>query len=120
MNYHPIIGIVVLVALFFQPFLGVIHHSRFKKLGRRQVWSHLHLWNGRLMIPLGIINGGLGLRIAGAPSSMKIAYAVIAAVMVAVWLIMAVLSEVRRGRRSRRESRRSSQLARKANEGIAA
>ncbi|KAB5542808.1 hypothetical protein GE09DRAFT_1133444, partial [Coniochaeta sp. 2T2.1] len=103
-NYHPIIGLVVFTALFFQPVLGVIHHLQFKKLRRRQIWSHLHLWNGRIMIPLGIINGGLGLRIAGAPSRFKIAYAVIAALLGALWIVAAVLGELKRRRESRKAS----------------
>ncbi|THZ67103.1 hypothetical protein D6C88_08177, partial [Aureobasidium pullulans] len=32
---HPIIGIVVFVLIFFQPFLGYIHHRLFKKYKRR-------------------------------------------------------------------------------------
>ncbi|KAL1881487.1 hypothetical protein VTK73DRAFT_3549 [Phialemonium thermophilum] len=95
-NYHPIIGIVVLVALLIQPFLGLIHHARFKRLRRRQVWSHLHLWNGRLMIPLGIINGGLGLGLAGASTKFKVAYSVVAAILVLTWALVAIWSELRR------------------------
>jgi hypothetical protein len=88
-NYHPIIGIVVFIALFFQPLLGFIHHAKFKKLGRRQIWSYLHLFNGRIMITLGIINGGLGLYLAGASKGLKTAYAVVAAVM---WALCEFLS----------------------------
>lgn len=86
-------------ALLFQPVLGFVHHARFKKLGRRQIWSHLHLWNGRVAIPLGIINGGLGLHIAGAPREAKTAYAAVAGVLGGLWLVAAVFSEVRRRRR---------------------
>jgi hypothetical protein len=32
---------------------------RFKKTRARQIWSHLHIWNGRVAVTLGIINGGL-------------------------------------------------------------
>lgn len=111
------------MALFIQPFLGLMHHSRFKKLRRRQVWSHLHIWNGRLTIPLAIVNGGLGLRLAGAAARVKTAYAVVAAVMVALWAAAAVLSECRRRRADRRASR--GRLARRvkvaeASEGVAA
>ncbi|KAK3061934.1 hypothetical protein LTS18_005150, partial [Coniosporium uncinatum] len=58
-NYHPIIGIVIFVVLFFQPILGFMHHLMFKKHHRRQIWSYGHLWIGRIFITLGIINGGL-------------------------------------------------------------
>jgi hypothetical protein len=101
-NYHPIIGLVTLAALFFQPMLGLIHHARFKKLRRRQIWSHLHLWNGRLMNPLGIINGGLGLRIAGASSRLVAAYAAVAAIMAGLWILVSILSEARRAKQTER------------------
>jgi len=61
---HPIIGIVLFVLLFFQPLLGFLHHFMFKKHGRRMVWSYGHIWLGRIIITLGIINGGLGLQLA--------------------------------------------------------
>ncbi|OIW24694.1 hypothetical protein CONLIGDRAFT_103042 [Coniochaeta ligniaria NRRL 30616] len=107
-NYHPIIGLVVFAALFFQPILGLIHHSQFKKLRRRQIWSYLHLWNGRIMIPLGIINGGLGLRIAGASKEIKTAYAAVAGVLGGLWVFLALLSEVKRRKAVRTASLQSS------------
>ncbi|KAH8903658.1 hypothetical protein BR93DRAFT_947285 [Coniochaeta sp. PMI_546] len=107
-NYHPIIGLVVFAALFFQPILGAIHHSQFKRLRRRQIWSHLHLWNGRIMIPLGIINGGLGLRIAGASKEIKTAYAVVAGVLGGLWISVAIFSEVRRRKAVKKTSLQSS------------
>ena len=61
---HPIIGIVIFVLVFFQPFLGFIHHFAFKKRNRRVVWSHGRIWLGRIVITLGTINGGLGLELA--------------------------------------------------------
>ena len=45
---------------------------------RRQIWSWLHLLTGRLAIPLGIVNGGLGLKLAGASTGLKTAYAIVA------------------------------------------
>jgi hypothetical protein len=61
---HPIIGIVLFILIFFQPILGYMHHRLFKKYKRRTFWSHAHIWLGRIIITLGIINGGLGLDLA--------------------------------------------------------
>lgn len=106
-NYHPIIGIIVLVMLFFQPILGLVHHLKFKKYSRRTVWSHAHLWIGRIVITLGIINGGLGLHLASdapafsgfAPSNGQIiAYGVIAGCMWSLWVIAAIIGERRRAK----------------------
>ncbi|KAL0943057.1 uncharacterized protein CTRU02_200943 [Colletotrichum truncatum] len=100
-NFHPIIGLVLLAIFFFQPIFGYIHHVQFKKYGRRQLWSYLHLFIGRLLIPLGIINGGLGLYISNSPKEFKIAYAVLAAVLGVSWILIAAVSEFRRGRQAR-------------------
>lgn len=50
------------------------------------------------MITLGIINGGLGLRLAGNTQKGEIAYGVVAGVIWLVWMTAAVLGEIRRGR----------------------
>ena len=97
-SYHPIIGIVVLAFLFFQPILGLIHHARFKRVRQRQVWSYLHLFNGRIFITLGIANGGLGLWMAGASSRLKTAYVAVAVIMWVLWMLAAVWGELRRYR----------------------
>lgn len=100
-NKHPIIGIVIFLALLFQPVLGALHHIGFKRHGRRTVISHLHLWIGRIMITLGIINGGLGLLLASNSRSGEIIYAVVAAVFWFTWMIAACFGEVRRATKSR-------------------
>ncbi|EPE05928.1 integral membrane protein [Ophiostoma piceae UAMH 11346] len=99
-NYHPILGLVVLATLFLQPMLGYIHHVRFKQLGRRTVWSHLHLWNGRIGITVGIIDGGLGLQLANAPRRIKTAYIAVAVILWSLWMLVAIANETRRARRA--------------------
>ncbi|KAK3316539.1 hypothetical protein B0H66DRAFT_576380 [Apodospora peruviana] len=104
-SYHPIIGIVVLIFLFLQPFLGLIHHAKFKQVGRRQIWSYMHLFNGRIFITLGIANGALGLYMAGASKKLKVAYIVVAAVMWGLWMLAAAWGEWRRWRASKNAPR---------------
>jgi len=101
---HVIIGIVLFVLLFFQPFLGLLHHIGFKKHARRGVWSYGHIWLGRGLITLGIVNGGLGLKLAkdthiGAPTNGQVvAYSVVAAIMWAIYMLAAMWGELKRGR----------------------
>jgi hypothetical protein len=95
-SYHPIVGIVVFVIVFFQPFLGFLHHSLFKKYGHRTMWSYAHIWTGRVAITLGIINGGLGLKLANNSNSGKIAYGVVAGFMWLAWVAAMVIGERRR------------------------
>jgi hypothetical protein len=110
---HPIIGILVFVLLFFQPLLGFIHHVQFKKHARRTFWSHAHVWLGRVVVTLGIINGGLGLLLASdapaftgfRPDQRQIAaYAVVAGFMWLLWVVAAVVGERRRGREARMQA----------------
>ncbi|KAF2708854.1 iron reductase domain protein [Pleomassaria siparia CBS 279.74] len=100
---HPIIGIVVFALLFIQPFLGFIHHSLFKKYQTRTFVSHAHIWLGRIVLVLGIINGGLGFELAEqmhmASKSGKTAYIVLAAIFGAVWIVAIVVGEMRRSKR---------------------
>lgn len=101
---HPIIGIVLFAVLFFQPILGFIHHYAFKKYSRRTVWSYAHLWIGRIVITLGIINGGLGLGLSKklgryAPSRSEIiGYSVAAAIMWLLYVVSAIYGEIKRRR----------------------
>lgn len=85
--------------LLIQPLLGYIHHRKFKRYERRTAASHLHLWDGRIAIVLGIVNGGLGLRLAGARDTLKLAYTIVAAVLGGAWIVLAVLSECRKARK---------------------
>lgn len=102
-HYHPIIGIVVLIAIFLQPILGFLHHALFKKYQSRTLWSYAHIWLGRVAITLGIINGGLGLHWADSMNSSSkggmIAYAVIAVIVWLAWVAASVVGERRRGRK---------------------
>jgi hypothetical protein len=106
-SYHPIIGIVVFVLLFFQPILGFVHHVQYKKHSRRTIWTYGHLWLGRIAITLGMINGGLGMLLASdAPAFLAfrpnqgqiIAYGVVAGIMWLLWVAAAVVGERRRAR----------------------
>ncbi|EKG17309.1 DOMON domain protein [Macrophomina phaseolina MS6] len=95
-TYHGVIGLVVFSLLFFMPIFGWLHHQLFKRYGHRTFWSYIHIWLGRLLITLGIINGGLGLKLAGSPQDWIIAYSVVAGVVWFVYIAAAVLGEARR------------------------
>jgi hypothetical protein len=93
--------------MFFQPIGGILHHLGFKRHGQRTLVSHLHIWLGRILITLGIINGGLGLLLASksprraSPDVLRprhIAYGIFAGVMWILWVIVAVFGELRRRR----------------------
>jgi hypothetical protein len=103
-NRHQQIGIVIFSFIFLMPAIGVAHHLGFKKSGRRSIISHIHIWLGRCLITLGMINGGLGMQLANSRRSSLAVYAVIAGIFWLMWMIAACFGEVRRmttGRRNR-------------------
>ena len=97
---HPIIGIVLLIIVVAQPITGWVHHKLFKKNNTRTLWSYVHLWSGRGAIVLGMINGGLGLALAGTGRSAVVAYSVIAGVVGLVYIAVVAFAGVRHKNRS--------------------
>ena len=93
-NTHTILGTVVVVCLIIQPFIGLGHHLRYKKTQQRGIWTLIHRWYGRALILLGMINGGLGLRLANNTTGGKIAYSVIAGISGCAFLGLIVWSEM--------------------------
>lgn len=115
---HPRLGLAILAIAFFQPIFGFVHHRIYKKRsqkiasgkptkapGRTPV-GRVHLWVGRILIALGIINGGLGIRLASfspfqtdaTSQKASIAYGTVAGVMFLLYLICVIAFEVRRAR----------------------
>lgn len=118
---HVIIGLIVFSIASIQPWLGWIHHIVFKrrlikykkgipttKPGRTTV-ARAHLWLGRILILLGVINGGLGIRLAaGTPfqtasttRKAEIAYGILAGLMFLLFAGVSILFEHRRAARIR-------------------
>ena len=85
-TYHPVIGLIVIGLLAFQPILGLVHHYMFRTYDRKTFWTASHVWVGRLVITLGIINGGLGMRLSKLERPSEIAYGVLAGTVWVVWL----------------------------------
>lgn len=81
-----VIGLLVIILMMAQPALGWLHHRHFLKHRQRGVISHVHIWHGRGLMLVGIINGGIGLQFARAPSRFVIAYGVVAAITSILYL----------------------------------
>jgi hypothetical protein len=87
--------------IFFMPILGQLHHRNFKKYQRRTGVSYAHLWTGRLIIPLGIINGGLGFMFADNTVYGPIVYGVVAGIFFVIYVVAVVIGERRRAKNQR-------------------
>lgn len=101
---HAVIGMLLLVVLFFMPFLGAIHHRVYKTVQRRTWWSYCHIFTGRAAIILGMVNGGLGLQLADAHDSNTIAYGVFAGVMGVLYIGVIIFDESKHARKSSPEA----------------
>lgn len=120
---HTKLGIAILVLAFFQPILGVVHHMLYKRRARaaksgasskpagRTAPGYVHLWLGRILIVLGMINGGLGIRLANQSpfethtNTKAIAYGVGAGVMFLLYVWFVAFGERRRLREEKEQAR---------------
>lgn len=93
------IGVITVALLGIQPILGWVHHWQYKRKQRRTVFSYVHIWYGRALMILGIINGGLGLHLQGGEQKFKIAYAIIAGVFGGLYIGSAIWGMIKRRRR---------------------
>ncbi|KIW53563.1 hypothetical protein PV05_09123 [Exophiala xenobiotica] len=89
-DYHPMIGLVLLCFISLQPLSSLVNHFYRVRYPRIGILGQVHLWSGRLLITLGIINGGLGFQFASTlpvfqwPKGPKILYGAVATL---IWII---------------------------------
>lgn len=89
-GYHPVIGLCVLALMALQPASELLNHCLFDRHPRIRYAGHVHVWLGRFLLTVGIVNGGLGFRFADSipgprwPQWPKIAYGILATL---VWIV---------------------------------
>lgn len=66
--------------------LGWFHHLHFLKYGKRGPVSYGHLWYGRTLMVLGVVNGGLGLQLSSEDSTLTTPYIVVVCIMFAAYV----------------------------------
>jgi len=97
-SYHPIIGLVLLALVSIQPIGGLLHHYLWAKRNKSEFVAMYHIWMGRILITLGMINGGLGLLYSGnATRGEQIAYGVVAGIIWVSWIAIAIGVPGKRG-----------------------
>jgi hypothetical protein len=95
---HPIIGLVVFGLACLQPVTGLVHHRAFKRTLARSASTWVHLSSGRVVVLLGLVNGGLGLQLTGQETWAYIAYGVLAGIIGLVYIAAIVFGERKRAR----------------------
>ncbi|KAK4193314.1 hypothetical protein QBC35DRAFT_511231 [Podospora australis] len=83
---HTILGTVVIAFFGIQPALGYYHHLQYVKTQSRGAVSYVHIWLGRILMLLGVINGGLGLQLSQERNSLVVAYSVVAGIIYACYI----------------------------------
>ncbi|KXJ90839.1 hypothetical protein Micbo1qcDRAFT_163485 [Microdochium bolleyi] len=63
---HQVVGLIIFIFVFGQFTLGVLHHRNFKKTQQKTKLAPIHVWLGRLILVLGVINGFLGFTLSQA------------------------------------------------------
>lgn len=99
-HYHPEIGLVLFTITFFQAIGGMIHHYLFTKQKRSTFLVQMHIWLGRTLITLGMINGGLGMLFGSLfgshpTRSEHIVYGVVAGAIWLSWILVVVFVNVK-------------------------
>ncbi|KAI1814439.1 iron reductase domain protein [Poronia punctata] len=64
---HQILGIFIFIFAIAQLTLGFLHHRIFKKTQQTTKFAPIHVWLGRIIIPLGVANGFTGFPLALSP-----------------------------------------------------
>ncbi|KAI7759066.1 hypothetical protein LZL87_012805 [Fusarium oxysporum] len=70
----------------------------------RGLIRHAHIWFGRVLMILGIINGGLGLQLAGSPQCYVIPYSAIAGIAAVLYIIGIFVGGMRKTTRAKHMS----------------
>jgi len=95
-EYHPTIGLVLLTATSVQAVVGLLQHQLFRTGHRTTILPVAHIWLGRSLITLGMIDGGVGLLFSyQASRSECIAYGVVAAIIWLSYITFSVCVQVR-------------------------
>ncbi|KAI0108240.1 putative iron reductase domain protein [Daldinia grandis] len=63
---HQVIGILIFIFIFAQFALGFLHHRNFKKTQQATKMAPIHVWMGRVIIVMGVVNAFLGFPLAQA------------------------------------------------------
>lgn len=83
---HQVLGIICVVAVLVQWFLGFWHHLQYKKHQTPTKYGAVHLHMGRIILVFAIVVGAIGLSWSSVKTSIVIAYVLIAGVIVVVVL----------------------------------
>jgi hypothetical protein len=92
---HAIIGLIIICSCIIQPVTGLAHHLLYKSVGRPNKATYPHVWWGRAIITLGVINGGIGLQLARCTTETTIGYGTGAGFVWILWMSVILMAFIR-------------------------
>jgi len=101
---HALLGIALSLALLALPWLGYRQHQRGKRSHRREPPGFAHVYLGRAVVVLGLLNAGLGLQLTnrdGPLGAAEIAGAVLVGLVGGAWLGVTLVTAFLRRRAAR-------------------
>ena len=90
-EFHEWFGTFIVLGFCAQPIFGVIHHKQFIKTQKKGWANKTHVWFGRALLILGIINGGLGFQLAQNTSTNQNVIYVIVVMLIALLYVGALI-----------------------------
>ena len=87
-------GIAILGVIVVQLFLGYYHHHRFirDRPSSRRWFTHAHLWLGRIVIVLGLANGGCGLLLAPVATKYAVIWWVVCGALAIIYAVISIIA----------------------------
>ncbi|KND89668.1 hypothetical protein TOPH_05675 [Tolypocladium ophioglossoides CBS 100239] len=89
-SYHQILGFIIVAFILVQFSLGFLHHTQYRKTQAPTKYGRVHLWLGRLIIFLGVLNAFFGFAFAldrkyGLVLAGLIIFGALATLFVVIW-----------------------------------
>ncbi|KAL7799021.1 hypothetical protein V8C37DRAFT_366290 [Trichoderma ceciliae] len=59
-SLHQVLGFMIVLLLLIQLAVGILHHLKWRKTKQPTLFGKIHLWNGRIVLTVGAVNGYIG------------------------------------------------------------
>ncbi|KAI1194548.1 CBD9-like protein [Nemania serpens] len=92
---HPVFGVVLLILVWIQIWLGWWHHRNFVTLQKKTTPTFVHRWSGRFLLIFGTVNTAIGIVFAKERAAAKLIWGILAAIEAIIFLIVQANTEER-------------------------
>ncbi|RFU77312.1 integral membrane [Trichoderma arundinaceum] len=56
-SLHQVLGFIIVLLMLVQMAVGILHHLKWRKTKQPTLFGKIHLWNGRIVMTVGAVNG---------------------------------------------------------------